>query len=223
MRNKEKILKTKRSRTQGLETCREALLKNNFEVYIANSSLEARDLVLEKILPEVSPSSVSWGDSQTLFATGLISELKKLPGLTIFETFDEKGCAAANWEETCREGVTSDLFFAGSNAITLDGKLINLDMVGNRVGGIAFGPKVVVILVGRNKLTENLDAAMKRIRDYAAPENAKRNNMKTPCAKTGECADCNSPERICNTWVINEKSFPKGRIKVILIDEDLGL
>lgn len=101
--------------------------------------------------------------------------------------------------------------------------LVNLDMIGNRVGSITFGPKFVVIVVGRNKLVSNLDEARNRIKNFAAPANAIRHGKKTPCVKTSYCMDCNSPERICNIWTIHEKSHPKGRIKVILINQDLGL
>lgn len=96
-------------------------------------------------------------------------------------------------------------------------------MIGNRIGGITFGPRSVVILAGRNKIVPDLEAAMKRIRNFTAPVNAMRLDKKTPCCKTSHCEDCKSPDRICNTWTITEKSFPKGRVKVVLINEDLGL
>jgi hypothetical protein len=115
-----------------------------------------------------------------------------------------------------------DCFFAGTNAITRDGQLVNLDMFGNRGGAITFGPRNVVLLVGRNKLVPDLQRAMERIKEYCAPVNTMRLNMKTPCVKTGYCMDCSSPQRICNVWTITEKSFPQGRIKIILINEDLG-
>lgn len=206
-----------------LSKCQEAFWKNNFEAYVVQSTKEAEEVVLRDIIPRVHPASISWGDSETLFATGLIKEMKKLPGVEVVETFDEKGCEAANWESVCRKALTVELFLAGSNAITETGQLVNLDMVGNRVGGISFGPKFVVILVGRNKISNNLDAAVDRVRNYAATTNAARHNLNTPCVKTGKCADCSSPDRICNVWGIIEKSYPKGRIKMILINEDLGL
>ena len=96
-------------------------------------------------------------------------------------------------------------------------------MIGNRVGALTFGPKHVIVFVGRNKIVPDLDTAMWRIKDFAAPANAMRLDCKTPCVKTSECADCNSPGRICNSWTITEKSFPKGRVTVVLINEDLGL
>jgi hypothetical protein len=116
-----------------------------------------------------------------------------------------------------------DLYLTGTNAVTEDGCLVNLDMIGNRVAALTFGPKKVVVFVGRNKIVSDLESAMYRIKDYAAPTNAMRLNCKTPCVKTSECADCKSPGRICNTWTITEKSYPKERVTVVLINEDLGL
>jgi len=116
-----------------------------------------------------------------------------------------------------------DLFITGTNAVTETGKLVNLDMYGNRVAAITFGPRNVVICVGRNKIVADIEDAMFRIEDYAAPANAMRLDKKTPCVEDSRCSDCSSPDRICNTWTITEKSFPKGRVKIILINEDLGL
>ena len=94
---------------------------------------------------------------------------------------------------------------------------------GNRVGAITYGPKNVLILVGRNKIVADLEDAIYRIKNYAAPVNAMRLDMKTPCVKSGRCADCKSTTRICNVWTISEKSFPKGRVKVVLINQELGM
>jgi hypothetical protein len=125
--------------------------------------------------------------------------------------------------ERRRQALLVDLFITGTNAITESGQLVNLDMIGNRIGALTFGPKWVIILVGRNKLVANLDDAMYRIKNYVAPANSMRLDKKTPCVKTSFCEACQSPDRICNTWTITEKSFPKGRVKVVLINEDLGL
>jgi hypothetical protein len=125
--------------------------------------------------------------------------------------------------ERRRQALLVDLFFLGTNAVTEIGQLVNLDMIGNRIGGLTFGPKHVVVLLGRNKVVPDLDAAMYRIKNYVAPTNAMRLDMETPCAKTSYCEECKTPSRICNTWTITEKSFPKGRVKVVLINEELGL
>lgn len=117
-----------------------------------------------------------------------------------------------------------DLFLTGANAVTLDGELHWLDMIGNRIAPIAFGPRHVILTVGRNKIVEDGDAAFRRIRETAAPRNAARHeDFDTPCVKTGRCMDCASPRRICNERLILHKCHPKGRITVVLIDEDLGL
>jgi hypothetical protein len=101
--------------------------------------------------------------------------------------------------------------------------LVNLDSLGNRVGGLTFGPLNVVVVAGRNKIVPDLEAAMRRVKDYAAPVNARRLGKQTPCATTGVCVDCASPDRICSVWTVTEKSKPKGRIAVVLVNADLGL
>ena len=134
-----------------------------------------------------------------------------------------EGLDAAASLERRRQALLADLFITGANAITEKGQLVNLDMYGNRVAGLTFGPKHVIVMAGRNKIVPDLQAAMNRIKAIAAPANTMRLDKKTPCVKTGVCQECKSPDRICNVWTITEKSFPKGRIKVILIDDELGL
>jgi hypothetical protein len=124
--------------------------------------------------------------------------------------------------ELRRQSLLVDLYLTGTNAVTEEGTLVNLDMYGNRVAAITFGPKYVVVFAGRNKIVSDLSDAMFRIKNYAAPVNAMRLDKKTPCVQSSYCEDCKSDNRICNIWTINEKSFPKGRIKIVLINEDLG-
>jgi len=124
--------------------------------------------------------------------------------------------------ERRRQAFLVDLYITGTNAVTEEGHLVNLDRRGNRVAAITFGPKFVVILVGRNKIVSGLDEALLRVKDYAAPLVAMRIKAKTPCVKSSFCEDCNSPERICSAWGIVEKFYPKGRIKVVLINQDMG-
>jgi L-lactate utilization protein LutB len=205
-----------------LENCKSALDANNFETFIAEDAKAAGKIVMEKIFPKTGAKQVSWGDSMTLYATGILDIFKRDPGIELIETFD-KTISREESIERRRQALLTDLFFTGTNAVTQDGKLVNLDMIGNRVAAITFGPKNVVIFIGRNKIVPDLETAMHRIKDFAAPANAIRHGKKTPCMKTASCKDCKSPDRICNTWTITEKSFPKGRIKVILINEDLGL
>ena len=158
----------------------------------------------------------------TFVATVLYDMLKGYPNAQILDTFD-KSLSPEESLERRRQSLLVDLFITGTNAVTRSGELVNLDMIGNRVAGITFGPRNVVVMVGRNKIVEDLDAAIERIKDYAGPTNAMRLNKKTPCAKTSVCEECKSAERICNSWTITQKSFPKGRIKVVLINENLGL
>jgi L-lactate utilization protein LutB len=204
-----------------LTELKEILTENNFEVFVAENTDEAKSIVIEKIIPEIAPKSVSWGGSLTFVATGLYDVLKNDNDLNVLDTYD-KTLSAEEGLERRRQSLLVDLFITGSNAVTETGQLVNLDMIGNRVGALTFGPKNVIILVGRNKIVPDLDEAMFRIKNYAAPVNTMRLDKKTPCAKTSFCADCKSPDRICNTWTITEKSFPKKRVKIILINKDLG-
>ncbi|MCJ7541698.1 MAG: lactate utilization protein [Desulfobacterales bacterium] len=204
-----------------LTELKETLTENNFEVFVAENTDEAKSIVLEKIIPEIAPKSVSWGGSLTFVATGLYDVLKNNNDLNVLDTYD-KTLSPEESLERRRQSLLVDLFITGSNSVTETGQLVNLDMIGNRVGALTFGPKNVIILVGRNKIVPDLDEAMFRIKNYAAPVNTMRLDKKTPCAKTSFCTDCKSPDRICNTWTITEKSFPKKRVKIVLINKDLG-
>ena len=200
-----------------------ALESNNFDVYLTDDRQAACKIVLEDIIPKLGAKSVSWGGSMTFqAAAGLYDQLKDNQELNVLDTYNKK---ISNEEllERRRQALLVDLFITGTNAITESGQLVNLDMIGNRIGALTFGPKWVIILVGRNKLVANLDDALYRIKNYVAPANSMRLDKKTPCVKTSFCEECKSPDRICNTWTITEKSFPKGRVKVVLINEDLGL
>ena len=204
-----------------LASLKTALEENNFEVFLADNATDARQIVQTEVLPKTGAKSVSWGGSLTFTSTGLYDAIKDRPGLEILDAFDKELTGEKKWELR-RQALLVDLFITGTNAVTETGKLVNLDMYGNRIAAITFGPKNVVILVGRNKIVPDVDEAMFRIKNYAAPINSMRLDKKTPCVKTSCCEDCKSPERICNTWTITEKSFPKGRIKVVLINEDMG-
>ena len=194
---------------------------NNFEVFAADNAAAAKNLVLDRILPATAAKTVSWGGSLTFTASGLYEAIRDRDDLEVLDTFDKK-LDDTEKLEVRRRSLLVDLFFTGTNAVTETGKLVNLDMIGNRVAAMTFGPKNVVIMAGRNKIVADIEQAMFRIKDYAAPVNTMRLDKETPCKKTSFCQDCNSPERICNTWTITEKSFPKGRVKIVLINEDMG-
>lgn len=199
-----------------------ALEGNNFEVFVAENLEEAKKIVLEDLLPKAGAKSVSWGGSMTMMGAGIHEAIKEMKEFDVLDVFDYSLPKDEAYERR-RQSLLVDFYITGTNAVTEAGQLVNLDMVGNRVGAITFGPKTVVILLGRNKIVSDLDEAMYRIKNYAAPTNVMRLDKKTPCAKTSYCEECKSPDRICNHWTITEKSFPKGRIKVVLINQDLGL
>lgn len=208
-----------------LEECRTALEANNFEAHLCGTAEEVNALVADELLPKLQPKSLSWGGSATFKELGLYELLTtdaRYKHLEILDTYD-KSLSAEQMYERRRRALLTDCFFTGTNAVTETGQLVSLDMIGNRVGATIFGPRNVIVLAGRNKLAGDLESAMVRIKEFAAPTNAMRLNKKTPCAKTGRCMDCSSPDRICNHWIISEKSFPKGRIIVILVNSDLGL
>jgi hypothetical protein len=118
--------------------------------------------------------------------------------------------------------MTCDLFLSSSNAITMHGELVNIDGVGNRVNAISFGPKKVIIVASYNKVVENVEDAIKRVRNVASPANSKRLNMDVPCGKVGVCTDCDSPDRACRVIVILERRPMLSDILVILLGEELG-
>ena len=205
-----------------LEDIKKSLEANNFEVFIAENAAAAKKVVLEEIIPKTGAKSIAWGGSMTFVATGLYDVLKGNKKMKVLDTFDTTISREESWERR-RQSLLVDLLITGTNAVTETGMLVNLDMHGNRVAALTFGPRDVIILVGRNKVVPDLEEAMMRIKNYAAPANVQRLGKKTPCAKTSYCEECKSKDRICNTWTITEKSFPKGRVKVVLINEDLGL
>lgn len=205
-----------------LEDCQKSLSKNNFNCEIADNSVEAGNII-KNLIREFQPATVSYGDSETLRSTGIIEYCKECSDFKFIDTF--------NHDESFKEQIgkrkdalSVDLFLTGTNAVTLDGVLVNLDMIGNRIGGIIFGPRKVILTIGVNKIVPDIHSAFKRIREHAAPKNAARHpELKTPCIKAGKCMNCSSMTRICNNWSIIEKSYPKGRINIILINEELGL
>ena len=205
-----------------LADLKSALESNNFDVYLAENKQAACKTVIEDIMPKLNARTVSWGGSMTFIATGLYQQLKENPDLKVLDTFD-KEIPAEEMLERRRQALLVDLFITGTNAVTETGQLVNLDMIGNRICALTFGPKWVIVLVGRNKIAADLDEAMFRVKNYVAPVNSMRLDKKTPCVKTSYCQECKSPDRICNAWTITEKSFPKDRVKVVLINEDLGL
>ena len=205
-----------------LEFCRKSLEKNGFEPYIVSDAASAGELGWE-LIRRSSPHSISYGDSMTLRSTGLLS---RVSSCSDWEFIDGFSSVLSRPEKMTlrRKALGVDLFMTGCNAVTDSGRLFWLDMIGNRIAPVCFGPLDVLLFVGRNKLVTEEEEARRRIRSMAAPMNAIRHEgMKTPCMTTGRCHDCGSEDRICNAWLVLEKCYPKRRIKVILINEDLGL
>ena len=204
-----------------LDSVKENLENNNFEVFIAQDAKAAKEIAINDIIPKLDIKSVSWGGSMSFVATGLFHELKDNPDIKVLNTYDQT-LSKEEMMDLRRQSLMVDLFITGTNAVTETGQLVNLDMIGNRVAAIMWGPKTVLLVIGRNKITNDLEDAMIRIKNYTAPVNAMNLDKKTPSRKTGICHDCSSPDRICNYWTITEKSFIKNRIKIILVNEDLG-
>ncbi len=204
-----------------LNVLKERLQKNNFAVWVAKDIDEAKKIFWEEIFNKIAPKSVSFGGSMTVKYSGLYEELKNRSDIEVIDTYDFT-IPREEIIERRRKSLLVDLFITGTNALTSDGKLVNLDGYGNRVAAISFGPKHVVLFIGRNKVVKDVDEGIIRIKEYAAITNAFRFDLKVPCTKTLKCEDCSSPQRICNYWSIVEKSQPPERIKILLINQDLG-
>jgi len=189
------------------------LESRNMSGYYAESSEKALELALS-LIPE--GSSVTMGGGMSVHEIGLSAALKS--GNYNFidrDEFEDKRAAMLL-------AYDADVYLASANAITDDGIMVNIDGNANRVSAIAQGPKKVIFIVGMNKVCCDLDAAMKRARNVAAPINAQRFGLSTPCAKTGSCFDCKSPDTICCQILITRFSKHPGRIHVILVNDSLG-
>jgi hypothetical protein len=166
-------------------------------------------------------SSVYRGGSTTLVELGLVDVIYGIPGVTVFDPY-RPGLTAEESMEHRRRGLLANFMVASVNAITMDGCIVNMDGMGNRVAAMAFGPKKVILVAGMNKVVSDVGEAIKRVRHHAAPMNVIRLGLKNPCMETGLCADCRSPVRICNIWSVIEGHMIKDRIYVLLVGENLG-
>ena len=195
----------------------DALNKRHFEAYYVSTKEDAVKKILE-IIP--SNHSVTWGGTMTMDQLGLKDKLSAA-GYTLIDR--DKGATPEEREKIMHEALNCGSFIMSSNAITEDGQLFNIDGKGNRVAALIYGPQNVIIIAGMNKVVQNMDAAYDRVRGYAAPANAQRFDIDTPCKKIGECADCLSSSTICAQFVTTRICKPAGRIKVVLIGEELGI
>jgi L-lactate utilization protein LutB len=194
------------------------LTKRRMEASFAPTGARAREEVLAMI---PSGSTVSRCGSMSLMEMGFWEELAKKPGVQVIDPY-APGLSPGEAAALRLKGLVADYMVASANALTMDGKIVNLDGLGNRVAAMCYGPKKVILVVGMNKVAPDLDSAMARVKHYAAPINAIRLNRDTPCVATGVCQDCKSPQRICNMWSIIEGHLLENRIHVKLVGEDLG-
>jgi hypothetical protein len=205
-------------REKQVERTIHALKKNNFEALFVPDAKAALEEVMRRI-PD--GATVGVGGSLTLNQIGLLDALGKR-NIRLIWPFQQ----ARNDEERIelvRKSFSSDIFLSSTNAVTEDGKLFNVDATGNRVGAMFIGPKSVIVISGVNKIVKDIEAAEKRVKEWTAPQNAKRLKRKTPCVETGVCADCSSPDRICNIYVTLAKRPSRTDVIIILVGEKLGI
>lgn len=200
-----------------IERTIEGLRKRNMEGYFVNDEVELIEL-LTKLIPQ--NSLVGVGDSMTLFETGVIDFLRK-GNFTFLDKYRD-GITSEEKREIYIKNFSADTFMCSTNALTESGELYNIDGNGSRVAPMLYGPRQVILVVGINKIVRDIEEAEKRVRQYAAPIDAKRLGKDTPCTTLGYCIDCKSPNRICNDFVVIKGQFVKGRIKVIIVRKQLG-
>lgn len=218
-----KVDQMERRLDSNVEKTIEALRRNRFRAIYAADRKEALENILEEIPPEVT---VGAGDSITLKEIGVFEELKRR-GFTVFNPFSEE-VPKEERMSVARKALLADVFLSGSNALTLDGKIVNVDATGNRVAGMIFGPGKAIVVVGVNKIVRNVEEALRRVREVAAPLNAKRIREERgwellPCVDAGRCVDCDAENRICNVIAVIEKKPRAIEVVVVITGEKLGL
>jgi hypothetical protein len=195
----------------------EKLVAHEFKAIYVKTKEEAVQEVWKHITPK---QRIGVGGSLTIRGLGILEKLEA-QGCTIYDHW-KPGLSKENILEIRKAQMTSDLFLSSANAITLNGELVNIDGKGNRVNSINFGPGKVILIAGYNKIVEDVQEGIKRIKNVAAPLNARRLNIDVPCAKVGKCVDCNSPNRICRVVMIHERRPFLTDIIIILVGEELG-
>jgi len=193
------------------------LKKRNMDGFFVKDKSELM-MLLKKLIDE--KSTVGVGDSMTLFETGVIDFLRK--GNYVFLDKYRDGITSEEKKEIYLKNFSTNTFMCSSNALTEEGELYNIDGNGSRVAPMLYGPKQVILVAGINKIVKDIEEAEKRVRNYAAPIDARRLNKDTPCTTLGYCVDCKSTNRICNDFTIIRGQFIKNRIKVIIVGEQLG-
>lgn len=195
----------------------ENLEKNNMEAYYVEDEKAAVQKVSE-IIKE--GDTIAVGGSMTLFETGIIDLLRT--GKYNFLDRYAENLTGEDIKQIFRKSFLANDYIVSSNAVTEDGELYNVDGNGNRVAAMLYGPDQVIVVVGVNKIVKDLDAAIKRNKEYSGPANNKRLHKTNPCTHVGFCMDCKSPSRICNDYVVIKRQGTKGRIKVVIVGKELG-
>lgn len=198
----------------------QVLVKNlqsrHFEAYYCPDKASALEKALE-LIPK--GASVGWGGALSAQQIGLLDAVNAGEYVALDR---DKAASPAERDQIQKKCLLSDVFITGANALSMDGQMVNIDGNGNRVAAIVYGPTNVLVIAGMNKAVDTLEAAVTRARTVAAPMNKQRFALQTPCEVTGICADCKSEGCICNQMLITRNSKPAGRIKVILVGEELG-
>ncbi len=195
----------------------ESLKKQNMLGIYIKDKTELFEL-LEKLIP--NNTIVGVGDSMTLFELGVIDFLRE-KNIDFLDKYSSN-LKGDDKKKIYRANFSADTFLTSTNAVTEKGELYNIDGNGSRVAPMIYGPDQVIVIVGTNKIVKDLDEAENRVRQIAAPIDAKRLNKNTPCTKVGYCVDCRHEERICNDFVVITGQFQKDRIKVLIVDDFLG-
>ncbi len=201
----------------------EEIIRNLKKRNIDGTYFEKTEQAMASILKMIPDGSVvGLGGSESIIESGLVDALRK-KDIRLLDRYKEGVGKEEVWEMR-KQGMLADIYVASSNAVTLDGKLVNMDGIGNRVAAMIFGPDKVILLVGMNKVVKNVEEAVARIKNCVAPRNAIRVNINTPCSKKGFCQEphCAPPHRICSHLVILESSMFPDRIKLFLVGEELG-
>ncbi|WP_369282018.1 lactate utilization protein [Oscillibacter sp. GMB15532] len=194
-----------------------SLRRNNMAGYFVQDREELLRLLAELIQPG---ETIGCGDSATLEETGVFDFIRN--GRYTFYDKHRNSLTPTEKRAIYLQNFDADTFLTGTNAVTMDGKLFNIDGNGSRVAPMLYGPKQVIAVVGINKLTNTVQDAIDRTRQVAAPMDAKRLCKDTPCTKLGRCIDCRHAQRICNDFVLIAGQFVKDRIKVIIVNQTLG-
>lgn len=208
------------AKTKFYEKRGQVLVKNlkarHFDAYYCSDRNQALEKALELIPKD---ATVGWGGAYSAQQIGLMDAVKTGD----YQVYDRDSCKTAEDRvKMMKKCLTADVFLTGANAISLDGQMVNIDGNGNRVAAIVYGPDSILVIAGMNKVVDTLEDAVKRATTIAAPLNQQRFPNQTPCQITGSCADCKSPECICNQILITRNCRPAGRIKFILVGEELG-